>query len=191
MIDKLKSYMGAYDRYTLFALMPILAVPFILDLIFGLQPPWPKSTTYITAFLELAIIFYCFLQSRKSRAAMRRTAALYLTAMVALFAVYFTMYSLFVFKLPISGKPVVGGFICNREAAEIVVPAMGEHCPFVSEAVLAAAQYEVGRVWTPLSVKIVELSLFVCWSVFFMAATFLFGSFIAHVSSKRGGSRTK
>lgn len=185
MIDRLRQYLGAYDRFTLFALIPILAVPFILDSVFGLQPPWPRSTTYLTAFLELGIVFFCFLQDRITKQKMRRIVFLSVLSMVALFAVYFLMYSLFVFTLPAGGGSIVGGFICKPDTQYIIAPFMNESCPFVSEQVLASAQYRPETVWEPLSIRIIEFALFSCWSLFFMVSTYLYGSFVAYISTRR------
>ena len=174
-------YLGSIDRNTTFALLPILAIPFILDQLFSLQPPWPDGSTYITAFVELAAIFVCFFVPIRSKRTLRRTQLTVFSGMLLLFTLYFFLYSFFVFPSLREDEFVVAGFICTEEA-EYVAPLLGQTCPFLTEEALAAAQYEVERIWTPSSVRIMEFTLFLSWSSFFILATLLFGITLAFVN---------
>lgn len=175
-------YLGRIDRNTTFALAPMLAVPFILDSLFSLQPPWPKGSTYVTAFVELAAIFVCFFVPVRSKRTLRRAQLALFSGILLLFAAYFLLYSLFVFPTLREDEFVVAGYICTEEAALYVAPLLGQTCPFLTEEALAAAQYDVERVWTPSSVRIMEFVIFLCWSFFFILATILFGITLAFVN---------
>ena len=64
--------------------------------------------------------------------------------------------------------------MCTQQAAEFIAPALMQTCPFLNEEAPAAAGYLAEVVWTPRSVRLVEVMMFVAWSSFFILATFLF-----------------
>lgn len=176
------AYLKRVDKETIFGLILILAFTFALDKFFSLQPPWPKGSTYITAFLELAVVFICFFIPLRSRRALSRIQIRLFIAMAAVFVLYFLLYSFFVFPTPRDGEFVVAGFRCTGEAANYVAPMLGQTCPFLTEEALAAAQYDVEKVWTPWSVRTVEFVMFLTWSSFFVLSTFLFGLTLAFLN---------
>ncbi len=182
-------YLGMIDKNTLIALIPMLAVPFILDSIFSLQPPWPQGSTYITAFVELAAIFTCFFVPIKTKLILRRVQVSLFVTLIILFGLYFLLYSMFVFPSLNEGDFIVAGFSCSQEALQYVAPALNQTCPFLSEEILAAAQYDAEKVWTPASVRIMEFTIFFCWSSFFIVSTLLFGVTLAFVNRTQRPSR--
>lgn len=193
-MSDLKTYFKEFDRHTLFVIVPMLAVPFLLDKLFSLQPPWPRGSTYITSFLELAAIFVCyFIPIRSKKALLRCQIGLFASATL-LFITYFVLYSMFVFTNPFNGDAVIAGYECTAEAQRYVAPMLNQQCPFLTEEALAAAQYEVERVWTPVSVRVMEIVMFLAWSMFFIVTTFLFGLSVAFMQrakkSKPGTKRT-
>lgn len=175
------SYLKRVDKETIFGLSLILAFTFALDELFSLQPPWPKGSTYITAFLELAVVFICFFISVRSKRALSRIQIRLFIAIAMLFALYFLLYSFFVFSTLREGEVVVAGFQCTEDARHVAA-ALGESCPFLTDEALAAAQYEAEKVWTPWSVRIVEFAMFLTWSSFFVLSTFLFGLTLAYLN---------
>ena len=168
-----ENYFKSYDKYTLFALLPILLVTFLLDRIFALQPPWPTSSTYITSFFELAIIITSFFSHIKTKKDLRRRQIIFLTAAGILFFSYFTLYSLFVHDVPVGGRHIIAGCTCSQQATLFIGPSLGQDCPFLGEEALAAAGYQAEVVWTPFSIRIMEVAIFSIWSAFFMIITYL------------------
>lgn len=182
-------FLKAFDRHTILALIPILALPFVLDQLFSLQPPWPRHSTYATAFLELAALFLAFFVQIPSRKRLVRRQVVVFALIVLAFIAYFALYSIFVFETPLTGEKVIAGFRCTQQAERYIAPALMQHCPFLNEQALAAAQYEAEVVWTPLSVRLVEIALFIAWSSFFVLATFLFGISVAFMHRARRARR--
>lgn len=179
--DQFAAFLKSFDRYTILSLASLLAVTFVLDLLFSLQPPWPQHSTYVTAFLELSTVFLSFFVVVKPKRSLFRLQIVVFTLIVLAFCAYFSLYSLFVFDTPLTGERVIGGYECTAEARDLVAPALRESCPFLSEEALAAAQYDVETVWMPYSVRAVEIAMFGAWSAFFVLTTFLFGVSIAYV----------
>jgi len=172
----------AFDKHTLFALIPALAITFVLDLVFSLQPPWPKSSTYITAFLELAAMFLAYFAPVKNKASLWRLQIALFLSIFACFIGYFVLYSFFVFDTPLNDERVVAGFQCTRETLALIRSGLIESCPFLKEEFLASAQYETDVLWTRSSIVAVEIALFFCWSTLFILTTFLFGISIAFMA---------
>lgn len=185
-VDTFSDFVRAFDKATLLVLIPILAVPFLLDLVFSLQPPWPRYSTYATAFLELATLFLAFFWRVQRRDRLFRIQLVVFSLICAMFVAYFLLYSMFVFEVPVTGEKLVAGFVCTEQAAVFIAPALMQDCPFLNEEALAASGYSVEVVWTPLSVRLVEVMMFVAWSSFFILATFLFGVSVAWL--KRTGN---
>ena len=183
--DDLSDFFSQFDKKTLLPLIPMLAVTFALDQVFSLQPPWPKFSTYVTAFLELCTLFIAFFVPLKSKRGMFRAQLLAFCCVCICFVLYFICYSFFVFDAPFSGERLVAGFVCTPEAENYVAPAFGESCPLLSEAVLSAAQYDPEIVWTPSSVRAMESLMFLLWSGFFVFATFLFGISVAFQNRRK------
>jgi hypothetical protein len=184
-LNDLKSFFEEFDRHTLFVILPMLAIPFILDKIFSLQPPWPRGSTYITTFLELAAIFVCYFIPIKSRRTLLRIQFGLFGTATFLFVAYFVLYSMFVFTNPFNGDALIAGYECTEEAQRFVAPLLNQQCPFLTEEALAAAQYEVEQVWTPVSVRVTEIMMFLSWSMFFIVTTFLFGLSVAFMQRNR------
>lgn len=185
-VDTFSDFVRAFDKATLLVLIPILAIPFLLDLVFSLQPPWPRYSTYATAFLELATLFLAFFWRVQRRDRLFRIQLVVFSLICAMFVAYFLLYSMFVFEVPVTGEKLVAGFVCTEQAAVFIAPALMQDCPFLNEEALAASGYSVEVVWTPLSVRLVEVMMFVAWSSFFILATFLFGVSVAWL--KRTGN---
>lgn len=185
-VDTFSDFVRAFDKATLLVLIPILAIPFLLDLVFSLQPPWPRYSTYATAFLELATLFLAFFWRVQRRDRLFRIQLVVFSLICAMFVAYFLLYSMFVFEVPVTGEKLVAGFVCTEQAAVFIAPALMQDCPFLNEEALAASGYNVEVVWTPLSVRLVEVMMFVAWSSFFILATFLFGVSVAWL--KRTGN---
>lgn len=183
--DELGAFFTEFDKKTLLPLIPLLGLTFILDRIFSLQPPWPEYSTYATAFFELCTLFVSFFLPIRSRKMLLRWQIFAFGMVVITFVSYFSLYSFFVFETPLTGERVVAGYQCTHNAETIVAPAFGETCPFLSEQVLSAAQYDTETVWTAISVRTVEATMFLTWSSFFVFATFLFGISIASMSRMR------
>jgi len=189
-VDAFSDFMRAFDKATLLVLIPMLAVPFLLDLVFSLQPPWPRYSTYATAFLELATLFLAFFWRVQGRAQLFRIQVTVFTLICVMFVAYFLLYSLFVFEVPVTGEKLVAGFVCTDQAADFIAPALMQACPFLNEEALAASGYVAEVVWTPLSVRLVEVMMFVAWSSFFILTTFLFGISVAWLRrTGRAGAR--
>lgn len=178
-------FFQSYDKFTTLALLPLLAIPFLLDKLFSLQPPWPTGSTYITAFIQLAIVFVGFFADIRSRSALRKAQGRLILISISLFLSYFLLYSLFVFIEPGSGRAIIAGFQCTADAAKYVAPLLGMECPFLGSEALSAASYKADVVWTPFSIKIMEFTIFVTWSLFFMIMSYLFSITIAFMTRKR------
>lgn len=187
--DAFSDFLHAFDKATIVALIPIIAVPFLLDQLFSLQPPWPQYSTYTTAFLELCTLFLAFFIRIESRKKLFRYQIAAFTLICVMFLAYFSFYSMFVFEVPLTGEKVVSGFRCTHQAERFIAPALMQECPFLNEEALAAAGYEVEIVWTPFSVRLMEIVMFVVWSAFFILATFLFGISVAHLQRSRKAHR--
>jgi hypothetical protein len=188
--DDLSDFLHEFDKLTILSMGLALAVPFALDRIFSLQPPWPPQSTYITAFLELCIIFFSFTVSVPSKTALRKFQSISLFVLVLLFFSYFFLYSVFVFETPLTSERVVAGYRCSQDA-QLVAAQLRESCPFLSESSLAAAQYETELVWTPASVRLVEFVIFACWTSFFLLATAFFAITLQYLRKQRIRSREK
>ncbi|MEO1648682.1 MAG: hypothetical protein AAFR32_07680 [Pseudomonadota bacterium] len=180
--DDLGAFLTEFDKKTLLPLVPLLGITFVLDSVFSLQPPWPQYSTYATAFFELCTLFIAFFTPIRSKKKLLRWQIFAFVMVTLTFVGYFVLYSFFVFETPLTGERVVAGFQCTRDAALHVAPAFGETCPFLTEEVLSAAQYEAELVWTAPSVRTVETAMFLTWSGFFVFATFLFGISVAYMS---------
>lgn len=183
--DTFTKFLKAFDRSTIVALIPILSVPFVLDLIFSLQPPWPRYSTYATAFLELCVLFLAFFIKIESKAKLFRYQISTFALISLMFVSYFFLYSMFVFDVPATGEKVVSGFRCTYQAENFIAPALMQECPFLNEEALAAAEYDAETVWTPLSVRLIEIIMFITWSLFFILSTFLFGVSVAFLQRTR------
>jgi hypothetical protein len=190
--DEFESFLRSLDKYTLLSLASLLGVTFVLDYLFSLQPPWPRHSTYITAFLELSTVFLAFFVTVKTKRNLLRIQVATFALIVLTFCAYFLLYSMFVFETPLTGERVIAGYECTVEARHYVAPALKETCPFLSEEALAAAQYDAETVWTPSSVRLVEVAMFGAWSFFFIFTTFLFGISIAFLqrNQRRTASAT-
>lgn len=177
-------YFKVYDKYTLYALLPALAASFILDKVFSLQPPWPRGSSYITAFLELGIVFYAFTSPMRSKKKLRAFQRKALVGAIFLFAIYFVLYSLFVYESSVGGYYIVGGFECTPIAQNVIATELGLICPLLNSEALAAAQYDETLLWTRRSIIPIEISMFLSWSLLFMLMTYMFASTAAYISQK-------
>ncbi len=169
----LSSFLKNYDKSVLLALLPIIALTFILDQLFSLEPPWPNGSTYITAFLELCVVFaayYVDIRSKKKLLVYQRWSIL---VMFALFIGYFSTYAFFVYDDPSLSNAIIGGFRCTEDAVLVVEAMASESCPRLSFELLASAGYDPELLWEPWSIKIVEISMFAMWSMFFVVAAYM------------------
>ena len=187
MLDDFKGFLDDFKGVGAWALSAAIALP-VLAALAGVAPPWPRGAATLTALLEIVtlILIYHWV-SRLSRAGLSSLFRRLAPVMALFLVAYLVLFSMFVFTLPTNGEPVVKGFACTPNAAALA-ERFGDACPFLGRDALAAATYEVDRLWTIASITLVRLALFVTWLGFFLSFVAFVAAFVVHARKRRAAS---
>ncbi|WP_301750087.1 hypothetical protein [uncultured Erythrobacter sp.] len=176
--------MKGFDRASIPTILIPVIFPFALGKVFGFEPPWPDEPGYIAGFLDGLIIFICFstpiIQKYKLR--LRQVIALFVCIISML--TYFFLFAFFVYEEPTTGSKIVSGYACTAEAQYLI--SAGEisgECPFLPSTALESAAYKPEAIWTSSSIRVVQLTFLIVWTLFFASATY--GTAISYAHSQR------
>jgi len=151
------------------AIVAALALPFAAAA-GGLAPPWPRGAQFLTVIAQaaLVVIVIQFVRSA-SRGAVSRCVLIAAVVLASTTVAYLSTESIFVYQTPATGEHWVKGFVCTREAVALY---RGK-CPFLTNDELRGAEYEAERLWTPLSIATVKVTIAALWFAAFLAAATL------------------
>jgi hypothetical protein len=159
------------------------AVPFVAS-VASLTPPWPKGIVAVTSLVQLVtlILVYQFLE-RAPRRKINRIMAVTALLFFGFSVLYLASVSRFVYEAGPKHELRAKGYICTPMGLSM----FGADCPDIDASLLRGVEYEPTAVWTPQSVRNVELILVFLWSCAFLSLSTLVGSFV--VFQTRGGVR--
>ena len=152
-----------------------------------LSPPWPDTVgltvcTALAMVLALVIVFQLFRKASRKRINRIMVATLGLLVVASL--AYFSLFSLLVYKTPVTHERYVQGFVCTTRAAMLYK----ERCPWLDVGDIKEAEYESGRLWTAPSVMLARVSMLALWFAMFGSTSVLLGSFVSFQSQISPGA---
>jgi len=108
----------------------------------------------------------------------------------ATFVLYLTLLSRFVYLEPTSGQQIVAGFRCTDQAHELLrAGQLTGDCPILPHAALESAGYRPEVVWTASSIRIVQLSIGLAWTI--LSAAIAYGTTMGFIAAAKAASRRK
>ena len=131
----------------------------LMSALAGIAPPWPASIIQITAIAQLLVLIFTYQMFAK--AGKKRIERLMTRAAVGLVLVavtYLAMHSAFVFEMP-NGEMGMKGVICSTDAHIL----HATKCPFLSDEDIAAANFDVDKLYTTLGILISRIAMLLGW----------------------------
>jgi uncharacterized protein with PQ loop repeat len=161
--------------------LPTAAFAPVIASVALLSPPWPDTVglTVCTALaMMLALIFVFQLFRKSSRKRINRVMMTSLILLVTASLAYFSLFSLLVYKTPVTHERFVQGFVCTSRAELLY----RDRCPWLDVGDIKEAEYEASRLWTAPSVMAARVSLLALWFAMFGTTSVLLGSFVSYQS---------
>jgi hypothetical protein len=141
-----------------------LLAPFV-GLLLNISPPWPTGTgvSALTALAEVLVLIYIFqFFMPLSKRRLENRLRVFFLIVVGWFAVYISVYSVFVYDIPLTKSHDVKGFILRPGIQAILGPGHS------IDRVLEGAEWDAFEVWEGWSIHAVRVSLLLSWILFFV-----------------------
>ena len=148
------------------------------------DPPWPEGIALITSVATLIVIIFVFqfLWKRAKRAVDRAMLWGGVLIVVAGLA-YFTLFEMFVFRIPTTGELGTAGCGWTTNARDIATRFLADPndgCPGNYRLLLEAAEYEASQLWRPQSLTLVKMSIFTSWIALFAGLSLVTAAFVTY-----------
>jgi hypothetical protein len=153
--------------------------PIVLGLA-GINPPWPRSVTVMTAFGQLLAMVWAYqtMRGKKDDAAIEAAMRLYLRLLIVFVAIYFLIHSFFVFIVPTDHQLATKGFVCSPDAMRL--DDVARYCPFVPLDKIKDFGYETDMIWAGWSISVVQFLILAFWIASFYALAFFLAAFVVN-----------
>lgn len=141
-----------------------LLAPFV-DLLLNIGPPWPARTAVpaLTTLTEVFVLIYIFqFCTPLSKKRLERRLRSFFILLVACFIIYISLYSFFVYEIPLTKSRDVKGFVVRPGIAKILGPDR------TIERALEGAEWDAFEIWEGWSVQTMRISLVLSWILFFV-----------------------
>jgi hypothetical protein len=163
-LDRFFSFVSDFKGVAALAAKLALIAPFA-TLVLNIGPPWPTATAVptLTALSELFVLIYIFqFYSTISTRRLGNRLRLFFLQLIASFVVYVSLYSFFVFDVPLTHERDVKGFIVQPAIAQMVGPGRG------LEKLLEGAEWDPFNIWQGWSIYATRVTLLLSWIFFFV-----------------------
>ncbi|MBW8640372.1 hypothetical protein K1W69_24485 [Hoeflea sp. WL0058] len=148
----------------------------LVTALIDIAPPWPVAIVQITAIVQLiALVLVYQMLSKANRNTINRKMKNNLLFLLIFAILYFSLFSLLIFKMPNEDIGVKGLF-CSVDAYNL----FADTCPFLQEAQIATANYEAEKLWTPLGITASRILLLIAWIGSFATLVNLFACFVVY-----------
>lgn len=157
--------------------------PIILGLA-GINPPWPKSVSVMTAFGQLLAMVWAYqtMRGKKNDKKIQGEMQFYLICLTICLAMYFALHSMFVFIIPTNHELATKGFLCSYDALRL--DDISHYCPFVPLEKLKNYGYESDMIWVGWSVAVVQFIILALWIAIFYSLAFFLAAFVVNQQNK-------
>ena len=137
-----------------------------LGLLLNIGPPWPSGTGVptLTAVAEVFVLIYAFqFYPSLGKRRLEKRLRLFFILVTVCFVLYISLYSFFVYDVPLTNSREVRGFIVRDEVQKIISP---QH---TIEYWLESAQWDEFRIWEAWTIQTTRTSLLLSWILFFVS----------------------
>lgn len=159
--------------------------PIVLGLA-GVNPPWPKSVTVMTAFGQLLAMVWAYqtMRGKRDDPAIEAAMRFYLRLLIVFVGIYFSIHSFFVFTIPTDHELATKGFVCSPDAMRL--DDVARYCPFVPLDKIKDFGYETDMIWTGWSISVVQFLILAFWIASFFALAFFLAAFVVNRQNLAG-----
>jgi hypothetical protein len=160
-----------------------LIAPFT-TLLLNIGPPWPTRTAVpaLTSLCEVFVLIYIFqFFTPLTKKALGKRLRLFFLLLVGSFILYISLYSFFVFDIPLTKDRDLKGFIVQPAIAQLVGPGRS------LENLLEGAEWDPFNIWEGWTIYTTRVGLLLSWVLFFVGIA---GCIAVFVTLQRKGVKT-